>query len=349
MPEKSMKKPMRILIIKPSSLGDIIHSLPVAVALRRIYPESYIAWLVFDRFADILAGNTYIDKIIVWERKNTSISYLAGLVTRLRSEKFDLVIDLQGLARTAIVSVLTGAKTKLGVPGMKELSFLLVKEIGRFDKTEHAVDRNLRVVEHLMNDTKLNDRANLIKFPVMTTADDESFVNRLLAEHNQPYKAIAGILPAAGIPQKMWPAENFARVCDYLVTNHGMLVVLLGSKSDHAASDKICSLMKTTNHINMCGKTTLKQLAVILSKCKLVIGNDTGPLHLAAGLGIPVIGFYGPSNPDQLRSYSANSVYFYKKTECSPCGINPRCKTNKCLTSITTDEIIDCIRTKFLV
>jgi lipopolysaccharide heptosyltransferase I len=336
---------MRILIIKPSSLGDIIHSLPVLVALRKLYPDGYISWLVFDKFSEILSNNGLLNDIIVWKRRSTLLE-LIQLEKKIRSAKYDITIDLQGLARTALVALFSGAGKRIGVPGMKELSWLFTKETGKFDAGEHAVDRNLRVIKYLTENNNM-DLSEFKQFPITVPANDLQYVKTLLSKN--PGNKYIGILPAAGIPQKMWPLKNFAKLCDLIAENLKCTSVFMGSAADTKITAEIIRLMKTKSYVDISGKTTLIQLAGALSLCSLVTGNDTGPLHIAAAMGIKVIGFYGPSNPNQLKPYSEKSHVFYKNNNCSPCGINPGCKNNVCLSSITVDEAFNCIKNNILL
>ncbi|MEW6041442.1 MAG: glycosyltransferase family 9 protein, partial [Elusimicrobiota bacterium] len=167
------EKILSILIIKPSSLGDIVHALPVSPELRKLYPESKICWLVFDHFSEILSGNKYINEIIIWKRHG-DFSYNIALIKEIRNHRFDLVIDLQGLLRTALISLLSGARKRIGVPGLREFSYLFEKEVATFKPTQHAVERNLEVIKYL------GEPPGMPEFYINISDEEKKFADNLL-------------------------------------------------------------------------------------------------------------------------------------------------------------------------
>ena len=147
----------KILIIKPSGIGDIVHSLPVIYGLKKLYPDVKIDWLVFSKFAKILHNIPQVDELIQWDRQGGLKEY-REVIKLVRSEKYDLLIDLQGLMRTAIVSYFSGAKKRIAVSLLREFAWLLEKPVEKFDKCLHAVDRNYGVVKCLAEGKELPNR-----------------------------------------------------------------------------------------------------------------------------------------------------------------------------------------------
>jgi len=329
----------KILIIKPSSLGDIIHSLPTLVELRKLYPESYIAWVIFTHFAEILYGNQYLNEIILWNRYSGPIEFI-NMMKYIRDKHFDLVIDLQGLARTALISFYSGAKYKLGVPGLKELSYLFIKEVGPYSKSQHAIERNLTIIRFL------GYEPNSKLFPINISPGDEQYAKSFLSKNRYNFKKnLVGISPSAGIKQKMWEPEKFASIANKLIETYDCYIIIFGTEKDINIAEKIIELIRNKNNvINAINKTSLKQLCALIKFCSIFIGNDTGPLHIAAALNVPTIGLYGPSNPEQLGPYNKNSTFIWKKLECSPCGTKPNCKNNICMKQITVEEVYEKIK-----
>jgi lipopolysaccharide heptosyltransferase II len=344
----------KILIIKPSSLGDIIHSLPAVAGLKKLYPQSYIAWFVFEHFKDILRGNSCLDEIISWRKGD--IYQLFKIIRRIRDEKFDLVIDLQGLARTAFIACLSKAKYRIGCPGLKEFSYLFVKEVDKFDPKLHAVDRNLKTVEYLglpaqaggFTRRSFNEGgARKEDFIISVDSNDEIFADEFLKKNGfEGNKKLVGIAASAGIPQKNWPEENFARFSDRLIVEHGCNVIFFGLRKDEPVVGKITGKMEC-KPISAVGKTTLKQLAALIKRCAVFVGNDTGTLHLASALDVLSVGLYGPSNIEQLSPYHPDAVVIYKGVQCSPCGTRPGCKSNDCMKLITVKEVMDAVIKQF--
>jgi ADP-heptose:LPS heptosyltransferase len=330
-----------VLILKPSALGDIVHALPVLPELKKLFPHAQVRWLVFEHFAGVLEGNKYLDGVIVWKRKGSSLSRFAGTLREIRGFRFDLAIDLQGLARTAAISIASGAKVRIGVPGLREFSWLFEKEAGTFSPTQHAVERNIEIIKYL------GGAPGTPEFYINVPAESEKFAENFLAESGcAPGARLLGLLCGAGIRQKMWPVERFAALARASAEKLGATAVFFGSAGDIPRISEVISLAGAAprgRYLNAAGKTTLKQLCALLKRCRVVAGNDTGPLHLAAALGVPPIGFFGPSSPDILSPYHPKGICFYKKQECSPCGISPSCAEVKCMKEIETGEVFSAV------
>lgn len=327
----------KILIIKPSSLGDIVHALPVLVNLRKNFPSVKIDWLVFDQFKDILTDNELLNDIILWRRKKNNI--LLGIiefikvVKKIREKKYSIVIDLQGLFRSGLISFLSEAKYKIGVPGLKEFSHLFETEVSKPKVTEHAVNRNLRVLNFF------NIRDYEISFPININNESYKISDKMFNDE----KAIITICPFSRIPQKEWPIERFLELALMLVNNHDVKIIWLGSWSS-----KISMVVKMTdnnpNIINLIGKTSLKDAITILNKSHVIVSNDTGLAHIASALNRPTIGLYGPSDPKLTGLYGENSIMIYKKLPCSPCRkTRPRCKRNYCMEAIKIEEVYNAV------
>ena len=321
----------KILIVKPSSLGDIVYTLPTLAGLRKLYPDAYIAWLIFEHFSDILTGNSDLDEIICW--KKNSLNDFFNVLKKIRDARFDLLIDMQGLARSSLVALFSNAKQKLGYPGMREFSYLFTREIAKYDPKMHTVERNLKVVKYLGGATE--DK----KFFINIDEEIKKFVREFLRFNNvSENDTLIGICPSAGIWQKKWP--YFGELSKMIVNQFNSKVIFFGSKDDLPSINKIIQKNGDNRLINSAGKTTLRQLAGLIKTCKLVISNDTGPLHIASALNIPVIGLYGPSDPSLVGPYGSNKIVLWKGLECSPCGVNSRCLDNKCMKCITIDEVL---------
>lgn len=327
----------KILIIKPSSLGDIIHALPVLVNLRKSFPSAEINWFVFDQFKDILTDNELLDNIIIWKQRKDNILLdiieFIRAVKRVREKKYTVVIDLQGLFRSGLISFLSRAKSKIGVPGLKEFSYLFEKEVSKPKTVEHAIKRNLRVLEFF--DIKNYE----IEFPINISGENYEILNKIFQDN----KMVIAICPFSRILQKEWPIERFLELALMLVNNHNIKIVLLGSWNS-----RISGVTKITdnnpNIINLIGKTNLKDAVAILNKSSVVISNDTGLAHIASALNKLTIGLYGPSDPRLTGLFGKNSIMIYKKLPCSPCGkIKPTCKKNYCMELIKIEEVYDAV------
>jgi heptosyltransferase I len=352
----------RILIIKLSSIGDVVHALPALMTLRTYYPDAYIAWAVEEKSFDILAGNPELNEVILFERKKISRLFKTGhglkgwkeinkLKQHLRSQQFDISIDLQGLARSAFIAYLANAKTRIGCPGMKEFSYLIstpppfskirnLKSEIRNITSAHAVDRSLQTVQSLDSQIK-----PVIEFPIIIPEADKQLVTEFL-QQNRIGKTdiIIGINIGASIPLNIWLKEKFAQLIDRLILEEHYRVVLIGGPTDIEFAQAVGSLAVATP-INTVGKMNLKQLAGLTQRCTVVVSGDTAPLHIAAAMGTPVVAIFGPADPNKTGPYTDKKVVIWKKPECSPCLKKTGCDHNiLCMELITVDEVITAIK-----
>ena len=282
--------PQRIAIIKPSALGDIVHALPVLSALRELDPTSHISWIVNRGFQDLLVGHPYLNDIIPFDRSAfrrgivASARYTAGLMNRLRRERFDLVIDLQGLLRTGLMTAATGAPRRIGFDNAREGSrYFYTDRIAVPDaEAIHAVDRYWRIVEFLGG-------SHLRKqFHVPVNPSETLVIQQELHDAPRPWIAVAA---GAKWLTKRWPPEHFAAMLNLAQQQFGGSAILVGSSDDIPLSLGVAQATRGTVR-DFTGKTSLPKLAALFAQCDVMLGNDTGPLHLAAALGIPCVAPY---------------------------------------------------------
>lgn len=327
-----------ILIIKPSSLGDIIHALPVLPLLRKGHPEARLSWLVKEEWAEVLKGNPYLDEVI---SAPFSVQGFLTLIPSLRKRRFDLVIDLQGLFRTGCVSYLTGAPTRIGFENAREGSPLFyTMRVPVPDEDIHAVDRYLLVTQAI----GLEGTAEA--FPLgPLLGDGESFVRGFFTQHHiADGTTVIAVHPSARWPTKRWPAERFAALVDVLNRRERTVVVFIGSSDDCGVVNKITSCM-TTTPLSSAGQTSLSQVAALLKKADLLLTNDSGPMHIAAAVGTPVVALFGPTDPRRTGPYGKGHTVLKKDLFCSPC-FSRRCANPDqlaCMTSIGMEEVLDAI------
>ncbi|MDR1926428.1 MAG: glycosyltransferase family 9 protein [Endomicrobium sp.] len=269
---------MKILIIKPSSFGDIIQALPCAYALKRAYFDCEISWVVFRGWESLLKICSDVDKIIIWN-KGGKLRAFFEVLKKIREIEYDVIIDLQGLIRSAALAKFAKAKRKIGVPGMKEFSSFLIKEIYPKKANINAMLRNLEPVRFLTG-KKFRPEVN------MNIASDAENIMR----NKKIFGDFIAFLPFARGKGKDWGISNYCKLIDLVETKYiNMQIVVLGLSGDFGKiqSDKI---------LDLCGKTTIEELAGILLKSRVVIGADTGPMHLASVLQTPSIFIFGEAS-----------------------------------------------------
>jgi lipopolysaccharide heptosyltransferase I len=283
-------QPNRIALIKPSALGDIVHSLPVLSALRTHWPASHITWVINRAYAPLIAGHPDLNAILAFDRRALRLGPVsAALATlqfarQLRQERFDLVIDLQGLLRTGLMAWTTGARHRIGFANARESAARYYTHSVTVPDADdiHAVDRYWRVVETLGMESLPK------RFIVPINDGAQLQAAKLIGGLPRPILAIA---PGARWPTKRWPVANFAAVGKYIQSNFGGSIVLLGGREDREISRAVLRLLPSSS-IDLSGRTSLPVLAAVLDQADVVLANDSGPLHLAAALGRPVVAPY---------------------------------------------------------
>jgi ADP-heptose:LPS heptosyltransferase len=277
---------MKILIIKPSSFGDIIQALPCANALKQVYPECKISWVVFKIWKNIPKLCLDIDEIITWDRQR-GIRDFFDILRSIRQSEYDIIIDLQGLLRSAFLTKFTKAKIKIGVPGMKEFSNLLVKEVYPEKSYTNATLRNLETVRFL---TGKSFHPKEVNIKINTNVDS-------ILDNNGVSKDFIAFVPFARGKGKNWGVDNYHKLINLIKRKIAyMQIVVLGAKQDFGN-------IQSNEVIDLCGKTSIEELAGILSKSKVVVGADTGPMHLSSILNVPSIFIFGHSDINETAPY----------------------------------------------
>ena len=282
--------PRRIAIIKPSALGDIVHSLPVLSALRDLYPQSHITWVANRGFESLIAGHPDLNATLPFDRgafRNGllgSLSYAARFANELRRQRFDLVIDLQGLLRTGIMTAATGAPVRIGFANAREGSRNFYTH--RIDVPDadriHAIDRYWRIIEALGGSYLTKQ----FKLPIAQSELD--VVRHQLSALPRPYIAVA---VGAKWLTKRWPPAHFAELLNRAYAAFGGTTVFVGASEDIALSQETAAALHGP-YLDLTGQTSLPRLAAVFAATDITLANDTGPLHLAAALGKPCIAPY---------------------------------------------------------
>ena len=322
------KNPRKILIVKPSSLGDVVHSLPFLNAMKTCFPEAEIHWVIAKGLEDLLDGNPMIKRLWIinkdaWKKidnaKNT-VTEIRTLFKELKTEKFDLVTDLQGLLRSGIITSAARAPIRIGFQEAREGSRFFYTHKVKGGKNIHAVDRYLKIASFLGCDTS----EIIFSFPEFDTISS--------------FREYAVLVPGARWKTKRWPPEKFGGLASRLPVQS----VVVGSKADKDIADLIVSLSKG-KAISLAGKTSLKELIAVMRKAKFVISNDSGPMHIAAALGIPVYAIFGPTDPLRTGPYGKGHTIIRAEEPCAPC-FRKTCEDVKCLEGLSVDKVFEIIK-----
>jgi lipopolysaccharide heptosyltransferase I len=314
---------MRILIVKPSSLGDVVHALPTVHLIRQQFAQARISWLLNDSLASLLKRCRIIDEVIEFPRHNWR--KLSALVGRLRRERFDLVLDLQGLLRSGWMTWVTRAPRRIGLSDAREGSRLFYNEIVRVPRS-HAVERYLCAARHL------GCQDGPIEFPLGSSDADRHYVDQLLTRH---VSSLIAINPSARWETKLWGIESFRALIDRLPRDR---VVLTGAASEAEWINRLAN-----DCCSVAGKTDLAQLAELYRRCAVVITNDSGPMHVAAAVGTPVVAIFGPTDPALTGPYGKQHVVLRAGIPCSPC-LKDHCTHTprmECMEKVTVEQVLE--------
>ncbi len=327
-----------ILLIKLSSLGDVIHALPTLEALRDLYPGGRFTWLVEEPYAPLLIGHPALNQVLLVPRlrlrqkwRLTEITAFLALVRDLQARPFDLVIDLQGLLKSALWVALANSPRKLGFDGSREMSYLVLTErLPKYDPNLHAAARYLQVAAYL----GAQDISPRFRLPPQLSGDISSV---LAPAAGRP---VVILHPGARWPSKLWPPAHWAALACWL-KDKGALVVITGSPADRGLTAAIMAQVRG-EVLNLTGQTTLGTLTALLKVATLAVTTDTGPLHLAAALGTRVVALFGPTAPWRTGPYGAGHKVLRLALSCSPC-FQRRCPLYKephCLTQLAPEVVL---------
>lgn len=337
-----------VLIIRLSAIGDTIHCLPVAAALKKKFPGCKISWLVQNDSAALLQNNSVIDEVICFDRQTFKKSKRAGIreyirvVRQLGKQKFDVVLDLQGLLKSSLFAFLSGSKRKIGFAGAREGSSKLYTECidagNLFDFNEHVVDKNMKIL------TALGIEDYQVEFPLpeITDASREKISGLL---KNIPTEKISIVaIPSTTWGNKFWIKKYWQKLLKNYVDK--ATIIFVGSKDDDEIINEIIEELPEGSYVNLCDKTSLLELVEVFNRSDLVIGVDTGPLHLAVACGKPkVIGVFGPTS--SVRNGAYNNLNLQTDLDCQPCHkkschLSPEHQM-KCMRQMTPEMLIQAI------
>ena len=327
----------RILLVRLGSMGDILHALPALATLKENFPSWEIDWLVESHWRPLLEGNPYLSHIVevdtfAWRKQPLSPRVWRAwrsAVQALRERRYDCALDLQGLLKSAIACRWSGAKEIIGFekPWLKEPSCSIFYTRRVATKAVHVIDANLALA------AALGAARPVIRFP-LPEGDTASLPAGL------PEKKLAVLNPGAGWRSKRWSPKNFGVVSDALQKEFSMQVILNGGPGEESLTRQVQAACRNSDPLAYIGN--LKGLIALLRRSRLMVGPDTGPLHLAAALGVPTVGLYGPTAPQRNGPYGGRHKSLRPgNAETSYKHSNSRGST---MDRIQPDQVLEAIR-----
>ena len=313
----------RVLVVKLSSIGDLLHALP-AVRCLKAGLQAEIDWIVHPAYAELAGCFADVSRVLEFPRRASLLEFTRRL-RALRLEQYDLVADLQGILKSALVARAVRSPRRIGPSFHREFSsFFYTGTAGPRDKNRHAVFENM-------------DLARCLGLPLLPPAYPVSAPLQLAGE---PSPRVA-LLPLSRWQSKNWPLMSFARVARELQEARGASVYIMGAAGEQAACARIESAL-SGRVVNLAGQTSLPQMAGLLREMDLVIANDSGPMHLAAVMGAPVLALYGPSDPVRTGPPpGTRSRVLRGKLKCQPCFARTcRYGDVSCMQTITPESVV---------
>ncbi len=337
-----MQSIQRVLIIKMSAMGDIVHALPVAAALKEAYPHLEISWFVEAPLAALLTGNPLLKEVIILPkyrgrdlRSYRCLRDVGRHLRAVRRRRFDLTLDLQGLTKSAVVAYASGAKLRFGYHWLREVARMVEHRIPHRPESLHIVDQYLDVAQFLGADVERPT------FPFHIPEEESRAVEAMLcADGISPSKPFVTLNPASARAMKQWGADRYAALSDALYRQHGLPSVLV--TADTAVAEAVMAAAKQPL-ISLAGRTNLKQLACVLQLNAVHVCGDTGSGHLAAAFGRPVVSIIGPTDPDRVCPYGQRANTLSRRESCGAACDWHHCEFAhpRCLDAISVSEVAD--------
>lgn len=325
----------KILIIKPRGIGDVILSTIVLKNIKSEINDCEIHYLTEKFAAPVLENNPFISKIF---KLGNSIKENFQLILRLRKENYDIIFDLYSNPRTAQITFLTRAKLKIGYD-KRGRNYAYNLKVKLNDPNLHSALANLEFLKLIGIEIKSEEIIYFIR------EEEKKFANDFFRNHNLDRNCI-GIIPGGGWNSKRCEPEKFAEICREINKQQDTRFLILYGQEDYEDAKTIFEL---TSDISILGpETSIREMVALISNCKVVIANDSGPMHLTAAIGVPTIGIFGPTNPYAHRPFSNNSYWVRNENlECIQCNLRECPKNHECMKELDPQLVIEKLKLIF--
>ncbi|MCA9303359.1 MAG: lipopolysaccharide heptosyltransferase I [Phycisphaerales bacterium] len=331
----NIETPQKILIIRPSALGDVCRTVPVLDALRARFPEAQIDWLVQDSFAGSITHHPALNNVIPFPRKalarqlkKAKVRPLIRWLRTLRAPRYDLVIDAQGLLRSAFFAYISGAKERVGYRNAQELGWIFYTKRIDAPKDAHTVDRMLALAEGIGCD---------ISKPSMRLYTGQDELSEVVIEYPNPYIVLA---PTSRWGSKRWPIERFVELAEALAKRGTHRVILVGGPGERLQCAPLVELAREHPHItDRIGSTSITQLMALISRADLVVANDSAALHMGVGFDRQIVALFGPTDASLVGPYRRDDSVIQHLKEGDTLDHKDKANT-AIMERITTEEVL---------
>ena len=344
-----MQRVNNILVVRLSSLGDVLMCIPAVKAIRDLYPDAHISWLAEGSVAEFLASQEFIDEVIRFPRAAVSRGLSRGRMIKahrafapcrqqLKTRKYDLIVDFHGIAKSVLLSMVARGKRKIGFGSTfaKEKShFFYHDKIESKDKRIHKVERNMLIAAHL------GHRGPAPQAGLKVSAEAGAYIDEYLAQLNHPSPLFAvNPFSSAGTDFKRWPLERYAELARRIKDELGGRTIVLWGPGEEKEAAHLVEM--AGDGTTMACPTTIPQLFALLQRTNLYIGGDTGVMHLAAGAGVPVVAIFGPTDVKINGPYGKGHLVIRQELSCSPCK-KKDCRERQCIVNISAEEVFQAV------
>lgn len=334
-----MSEPRRFLIVRLGSLGDVIHAIPAAAALRHRYPDAQIDWMVDPRYVELLNLVQPLDQRVPidprWLRRRAERAAFIACLRALRRSRYDAVIDLQGLLKSALLARAAGGRQTVGFPRAH-----LREPAARFFYTDtpdpgqapHVVHKNLALLEAV----GVHDRQVHFPLQIPRSAVVQSVADRFGG------RGYALINPGAAWPNKRWPPARFGALAAAIRREFGLTSLVLWGPGEEAMASEV--IAASAGAAELSPATTIADLVGLSRGARLMVSGDTGPLHIAGAVGTPIVAIFGPTLPERNGPWSEQDVTLARWHDCA-CHYERQCRrANRCIDDIAVEQAIDAVR-----
>jgi heptosyltransferase I len=338
------RSPRRILIILSGSIGDVVRALPLLGRVRCGFPEAHIAWAIEPKSAPILEAHPWLNETILYDRRYTPWAFLPFL-KRIRDGRFDLTIDLQRHLKSGIVSIVSGARDRLGFSAANTKEFNHLFSTRRIDPQP---EMRLKLMQYQAFGDALGLRPAPIEFGLAASPSERERARELLKDAPTPR---LGVILGSSWPSRIYFPKSIAAVirgmCDREHVNGNgpaLFPVLLGGPDETSLAAEVMRELGAVAALNLAGKTSLRDLVAIFPECEIAFGPDSGPMHIAAAAGCPIVSLWGATSPLRSAPWGFDDLAIIGEIACHPCYLR-RCPVGReCMHRIAPETVIDALQ-----
>lgn len=331
----------RLLIVLTGAIGDVIRALPLLGRIRRAWPNAYVGWAVEPKSEPLLRGHQWIDELLIYDRTHAPWTFVPFL-RRVRSGRFELVLDLQRHLKSGLISLASGAPERLSFArdNSKELNYLFATRTIAPQPRMH-----LKLSQYQAFGDALNLRVAPIEFGLTLPPAESDHARAFVAGVPRP---ILGVILGSSWPSRVYFPESVAEVIRNLAVpvdgSPGLFPVLLGDRNERELAASVTRRLGQMPTLDLTGRTSLRDLIGIFSECAVAFGPDSGPMHLAAAVGCPVVSLWGSTTPQRSAPWEFADFAIRAEIPCHPCYLRECPIGRECMRRITPETIVSTVR-----